>query len=246
MSIIEHLAALRTRLMYSMIWLVAGFVLSWFVREPLFDFMLEPLRLGADGTEMAADMHHKDLAEPIFVFLKLCFLTGTFAGAPGIFYNVWKFVAPALYEDEKRIAIPFVIAATAFFFGGAAFCYYIVLPNGYNFLLQFSVGVSQPELMMQEYFAITTKLLLGFALIFELPVFSAFFSAMGVITHRTLLTYWRAAVVVAFAMAALFTPPDVFTQMMMAGPLMVLYALSIAVAWFFSRDDEKDVDDEEE
>ncbi len=238
MSIIEHLAALRTRLLYSLVWLGIGFVFSWFFREPLFDFLLEPLRIGAETTELAADIHHKDLAEPIFVFLKMCFLTGVFAGAPGIFYNIWKFIAPALYKDEKRIAIPFVVAATVFFFGGGAFCYYVVLPHGYNFLLQFSADISQPELMMQEYFAITTKLLFGFAVIFELPVFSTFLSAIGVITHRTLLRYWRVAVVGAFAMAALFTPPDVITQGMMAGPLVVLYGLSVFSAWLFSRGEE--------
>ena len=234
MGILEHLAELRTRIIYSVIWIAVGFVVAWIWHEELFLVMLQPLETGA-STADAAQMHHKDLAEPIFVFLKISFLAGVFIGAPGILYNIWKFVAPGLYDSEKRLAVPFVLLATLFFFTGGAFCFFVVLPYGYNFLLQFSASISQPELMMAEYFAITTKLLLGFGIIFELPVFSMFLTIIGVIDHTTLLNYWRYAVVGAFLMAALFTPPDIVTQMMMAGPLMILYALSVGVAWFFSR-----------
>jgi sec-independent protein translocase protein TatC len=239
MSLMEHLADLRIRIIYSAAWFLVGCIIAWNFRETLFLFMKAPLELGADSAD-AATIHHKDLAEPFFVFLKITGVAGTFLALPGILYNVWKFIAPGLYKDEKRLAIPFVIMATGFFVGGAAFCYYMVLPFGYNVLLEFAAGVSSPQLMMQEYFQITSKLLLGFGLIFELPVFSMFFSALGVITHRTLLQYWRFAMVGAFLMAAIFTPPDILTQLMMAGPLVILYGLSIAIAWFFTRRNARD------
>ncbi len=232
MGLLEHLGELRQRVIYALVWLVVGFVVAWFFHEPLFEWMLVPLQQVAE--DHAADIHHKDLAEPIYVYLKLSLLAGAFIGAPGILYNVWKFIAPGLYDTEKRLVWPFVIFGTLFFGLGAAFCYYIVLPYGYNFLLEFSQPVSNPELMMAEYFALTTKLMFGFGVIFELPVFSMFLSMLGVITHRTLLEYWRYAFVGAFLMAALLTPPDVITQSMMAGPLVILYGLSIFVAWLFS------------
>lgn len=240
MGLLEHLAELRQRLIYSIAWLLVGFIAAWFVHEQLFEWMLIPLQQGADGVSQAqaAQMHHKDLAEPIYVFLKLSLLAGAFLAAPGILYNIWKFIAPGLYDSERKLVWPFVIMGTTFFLLGASFCYFIVLPYGYNFLLTFSEPVSDPQLMMAEYFAITTKLMFGFGVIFELPVFSMFLSILGVITHKTLLHYWRYAIVIAFLMAALLTPPDIITQSMMAGPLVVLYALSIFVAWIFSKDDE--------
>ncbi|MFB6263604.1 MAG: twin-arginine translocase subunit TatC [Bradymonadaceae bacterium] len=240
MSIMEHLVELRMRLLYSLIWLVTGALVCWFWVEPLFDFLLVPLREGvgqAEGID-SAKMHHKDLAEPIFVFLKTSLLGGVFLASPGILYNVWKFIAPGLYDSERRLAGPFVIAATAFFVLGGAFAYYLALPYAYAVLLDFSRGVSDPTLMMREYFALTTKLLFGFGVVFEMPVISMFLAMLGVITHRTLIRYWRIAMVVSVGLAALFTPPDVITQMMMAGPLLVLYGLSIGVAWIFSSTDE--------
>jgi len=164
---------------------------------------------------------------------------GAILAAPAILYHIWKFIAPGLYPSEKRLVAPFVFFATVFFFIGAAFCYLVVLPFGYQFLLEFT-DISDPQIMMSEYFSTTTKLLFGFGLIFELPVFSMFLSALGVITHRTLLKYWRIAVVSAFLMAALFTPPDILTQSMMAGPLLLLYGLSIGVAWIFTRRRKRD------
>jgi len=243
MSILEHLADLRIRIIYSTIWFALGFVVCWMFHEPLFEFLWDPLIAGADQleSEVSRDaveaMHHKDVTEPIYVFLKVSALGGGFLAAPGIFYNIWRFIAPGLYPSEKRLVAPFVFFATLFFFAGAAFCYAVVLPYGYRFLLGFT-NVSDPQIMMSEYFSTTTKLLFGFGVIFELPVFSAFLSKIGVITHRTLLEYWRYAVVAAFLLAALLTPPDIVTQAMMGGPLLVLYTLSVGVAWFFTSDDE--------
>jgi sec-independent protein translocase protein TatC len=232
MTVLEHLRELRTRLMQALGAVFLGFCLSWWQAEWVFnEILMQPLIMASP--EMA-QMHHKDLAEPFFVLLKTAIFCGIFLAMPFIFWQVWQFIAPGLYANEKRAAIPFVFLSSGFFVLGSGFCHSIVMPYGYLFLLNFSTGVSQPELMMNEYLALTTKLLLGFGIVFELPVFAMFLSMVGLITHRTLLKYWRHSTVIAFVVAAMLTPPDIVTQTMMAVPLIVLYFLSIGVAYFFT------------
>lgn len=238
MTVLEHLAELRRRVMWALVGLVVGFCISWAWVEPIFDYLLEPLR-SATADQTLSEMHHKDLAEPFFVLLKTAIFSAIFLGAPWLLLQVWLFIAPALYDNEKKLGIPFAILAAIFFYAGASFCFFLVMPYGYRFLLDFSLEVSQPELMMNEYLALTTKLILGFGFIFEMPVFSMFLSGIGVLTHRHLLKFWRYSVVIAFIIAAMLTPPDVVTQTMMAVPLVFLYFVSVGVAWFFTTRREK-------
>ena len=167
--------------------------------------------------------------------LKISLLAGVFGASPVVLYQAWKFIAPGLYAHEKRIALPFVVVATVFFFAGGAFCYYGVLPYGYRFLLDFGLQVSKPELMLDEYISLTTKLLFVFGLVFELPVFAMFLSALGVIDHTTLWKHWRAAVIGSFVLGAFLTPADPMTMVLLAVPLCLLFLLSVVVAYFFSR-----------
>jgi sec-independent protein translocase protein TatC len=238
MSFLDHLAELRRRIVYGLIAILVGFGICWFWITDIFHLLLLPLTIAAPEMDLA-QMHHKDLAEPFFTLLKLGIVCGIFVGSPVLLYNIWKFIAPGLYPNERKVVVPFVVLATFFFFLGASFCYFIVIPFGYRFLLDFSMQVSQPTLMMNEYFSLTMKLLLGFGIVFEMPVVAMFLSAVGIITHRTLLYHWRIAVVGAFIIAAMLTPPDVVTQAMMAGPLLILYGISVCVAWVFTRRREK-------
>lgn len=233
MTVIEHLYELRRRVLWAALGVAICVGISWGFVEEIFELLMMPLRAAAPNAELA-EMHHKDLAEPFFVLLKTAIFAGVFASVPWLLVQLWAFVAPGLYVHEKRVAIPFVLLATLFFVGGSSFCFFVVMPLGYEFLLLFSMEVSQPELMMNEYLALTTKLLLGFGLIFELPVFSMFLSWMGILTHHHLIKFWRHSVVAAFIIAAILTPPDVVTQTLMAVPLIVLYFVSIGVAWFFT------------
>lgn len=234
MSIIEHLGELRTRLLYSLIAIAVGCVIGWIWGEQVLTFLKVPLI--ESGMELeTTDIHHKGLAEPFYVMLKISLLAGVFMASPYVLYQAWKFVAPGLYADEKKVALPFVFVGTIFFFGGAAFCYYGVLPFGYRFLLEFGMNVSKPELMLEEYISLTTKLMFVFGAVFELPVFAMFLSALGVIDHNTLLKYWRGAVVGSFVLGAFLTPADPMTMMLLAVPLVVLYFLSVGVAWIFAR-----------
>lgn len=234
MTLFEHLAELRRRLIYSMIAIAGGFSVAWTWREDIFGFILVPLQKAAPTAEMAT-IHYKDLTEPFFTLVKTSFTAGIFLAIPVILFQIWKFIAPGLYPEEKRMAIPFVILATLFFLGGASFCYYFVMPFGFAFLFQFSDAVSSPTLMMQEHYGLALKMLLAFGAIFEMPVAAMFLSALGVITHETLIKHWRISIVFSFIFAAILTPPDVGTQIAMAIPLVILYGISIGVAYFFTK-----------
>lgn len=237
MSIIEHLAELRTRLIYSIIAIFIGVLVCWIWVDDLFIYLLHPLKMATpDGNIDVTKIHHKDLAEPFFAMLKIAVVAGIFASSPVSLYNLWKFVAPGLYAREKKIALPFVVMATIFFFGGAAFCFYAVLPFGYKYLIDFGLGVSSdPELMLSEYLSLTTKMLLVFGAVFELPILTAFLAGLGAIDHTTLLKHWRAAIIGSFVIGAFLTPPDPMTQSLLAGPLCLLYFLSVGVAFVFSK-----------
>jgi sec-independent protein translocase protein TatC len=234
MSLLEHLAELRVRLIYALAAVLIGTVICWTWADELFRFLLMPLHTAAPNAELA-QIHHKDLAEPFFALLKTAIMGGIFISLPVILYQVWAFVAPGLYDRERKMAIPFVFFATLCFVGGAAFCFFLVLPAGYGFLLEFGASISEAQLMVQEYYALTIKLLLVFGLTFELPVVAVFLSALGVIDHRTLARYWRVAVVGAFVAGAFLTPADPMTQCLLAVPLVLLYGVSIGMAWVVSR-----------
>lgn len=238
MTLFEHLTELRKRLVYALIAVFAGFCIAWTWAEELFKFILVPLEKAAPAQGMST-IHYQDLTEPFFTLVKTSLTAGVFIAIPVILWQIWKFIAPALYEDEKRLAIPFVFLATLFFFGGASFCYFFVMPYGFNFLFKFSEGFSQPTLMISKHYSLATRLLLAFGVVFELPVVSMFLSAMGVITHHTLIKYWRISVVCAFIFAAVLTPPDIGTQIAMAIPLIILYGISIIVAYFFTKRHER-------
>jgi sec-independent protein translocase protein TatC len=181
-------------------------------------------------------MHHRNLTEPFFVLLKTAIFAGIVLAVPVILYQIWKFVAPGLYPDERKVAIPFVIAGSFFFIAGIAFCYEIILPYAYRFLLTFGQEVTTPELMMEEFFGLTTKLLLAFGVVFEMPVFATFFARIGLITHKTLLRYWRHAIVACFVAGAMLTPPDIISQVFLAGPMIILYFVSVLSAWIFGKE----------
>jgi len=234
MTLLEHLGELRRRVIYSFIAVAVGFGVSWTWVEEIFKYILLPLEAAAPEAGMG-QINYKDLTEPFFTLIKTAIVAGVFLAIPVIFYQIWKFVAPGLYKHERRMAVPFVIIASVFFFIGTTFCYQFVMPYGFEFLFKFSQGVdANPTLMMSEHYNLAIKLLLAFGIVFEMPVAAMFLSAVGVITHRTLIEYWRISVVAAFIFAAMLTPPDIGTQLAMAIPLIILYGISIGVAYIFT------------
>ena len=235
MTFMEHLAELRQRLLYSAIAVVVAMIGAFFFAEYLFYWLVQPLVVALPEGEKA--IKYINPVEPFLVYLKLSFLAGLFIASPVVLYQAWRFVAPGLYPREKRAIVPFVLSGTLFFVGGALFCRYVVLPVGLLALMgvgsQAELFTAEPAITMREYFDVSTKLLLAFGLVFEMPVVVLFLSWIRLITYKTLLKHWRIAIVLSFLVAAILTPPDVGTQLMLAGPMIVLYFFSIGIAWVF-------------
>lgn len=237
MPLTAHLEELRTRLVRSLLAIAVGFAAAYAFADRLFELLTRPLLgLNQPGLEVTdVNLIGTGVAEAFFTKIKVAFLAGIFLASPVILYQIWRFVAPGLYDTEKRYARPFVFFGTVFFVAGAWFCYEIVMPVGYRFLIEQygSIGIS-PEIRISEYLTFTARMLLAFGVTFELPVFTFFFARLGVVTHQMMIAYTRYAVLVIFVLAAILTPgPDVASQLLMAGPLLLLYALSIGVAYVF-------------
>ncbi len=234
MPLTAHLEELRTRIIRALLALAVGGGVCWLVIEPLVSFLLAPLaHLRPDQSLVIGT----GLTEAFFTKLKVAVIGGLFLSCPFIFYQAWRFVAPGLYDRERRVALPFSIAASVFFIAGAAFCYWLVFPVAFEFFLgEFSsIGVAA-QIRISEYLSFVSRMLLAFGVTFELPVVTFFLARLGLVTHRTLLTWWRYAVVTIFIVAAVLTPgPDVASQMLMATPLLILYILSIGVAYMVAR-----------
>lgn len=164
-----------------------------------------------------------------FVALKVSFFAAILAALPFILYQLWLFVAPGLYNNEKKMIIPFVIGGSVMFFIGVLFAYYIVTPFGFQFLITFGSFLYTPLINIEDYVGFFTKIMMGFGIAFELPVFAYFLALLGLVTDRTLIDFFKYAVIIIFVTAALLTPPDILTQMLMAAPLVLLYGLSILI-----------------
>ena len=184
-----------------------------------------------------------------FVALKVAFFAAIVASLPVILWQIWLFIAPGLYENEKRMILPFVIGGTVMFAVGVAFAYYVVTPFGFDFLITFGSFKFTPLINIEDYVGFFTKIMFGFGLAFELPVFAYFLALLGLVDDRQMTAFFKYAIVVIFIIAALLTPPDVLTQLLMAGPLIILYGVSILIVKMVnpaSKDDDEEEDDEDE
>ncbi len=259
MPFVEHLRELRIRLRNAVIALAAGFVIAYSFKELVLVFMLKPLtQVWAEAkAENPAIGDSKlvfgSLVEPFWTYFSMALWAGIFVASPFIFYQIWKFIAPGLYKKERKFGVLFATCSALSFVAGALFCYFLVLPQVFEFLLgystrnlaeikslgkQFDLGEQVallPLLSMQEYLSFARKLLLGFGLVFELPLAIFFMSLIGLVTHRGLWKFNRWWIVLSFVISAILTPPDVISQTMMAGPLVVLYNLSIIIAWIVTK-----------
>ena len=234
MPLTAHLEELRTRIIRSLLAIAAGFLASYGFSERLVTWLLRPLTAIRPDQALVIGT---GVTDAFFTKLKVAGVAGVFVASPIVFYQAWQFVAPGLYERERRIAMPFSAAATFFFVAGAAFCYYLVFPVAFTFFLEefTSVGIS-PQIRVSEYLTFTSRMLLAFGATFELPVVTFFLARVGLVTHRMMIAGARYAIVVIFIVAAVLTPgPDVASQMLMATPLLVLYALSIGIAYLAGR-----------
>lgn len=231
MPLMEHLKELRVRLVRSIIALSVGFLVAYAFVNPIFHLLIQPLR------EVSHDkvlLIGTGIGEAFFTKIKVALIASLFISSPAVLYEVWKFIAPGLYQSERRMAKPFVVFTTVFFVLGGYFCWAVVLKIGYAFFLSeyASIGVT-PTLRISEYLSFSAKLLLAFAITFEMPVLAFFLTRLGIIDYHWLIRQFRYAVVVIFVIAAALTPPDFVSQFLLAIPLLALYGVSIGVSHFF-------------
>ncbi len=231
-SFTGHLEELRKRLIVCFIAVGTGFAVSYGFKEKLFQILSRPLVSAMGASDR---LIFTGLSEAFFTYLKVAFLSGLMLSAPVILYQFWIFVAPGLYNKERRLLIPVVSLSSFFFIGGALFGYFVVFPFGFKFFLSFATETIQPLPSMREYLSFSSKLLLAFGLVFELPLIITFLARLGIVSVDFLKKNRKYAILLFFAGAAMLTPPDVVTQIMMALPLMVLYEISIVGARIFGK-----------
>jgi len=238
-----HLVELRKRLGISVAVLFVTFFICFNFWEPILAIMIAPLETVLPA---GSEVIFTKVQEPFFTALKVSFFTAFLLSLPIIFWQFWLFVAPGLYENEKKLVVPFVLFATIMFLSGATFCYYIVVPLGFDFLVNFGAQLFKALPSIGEYVSFFTKLLFGFGLAFELPVITFFFAKLGFVTDKSLIRFFRYAIIIIFLVSALLTPPDILTQFLMAGPLVILYGISILVARAVNPELDEDEDDDED
>ena len=230
--LMEHLEELRKRVTYILLILIFVFSICYWQSKFFFGVVTAPL---VEVLPEASNLAMLKLTEGFFMELKLSFMAALFFSMPFIFYNLWRFIAPGLYVHEKKYVTGFVISASLLFFCGAAFAYFLVFPIGFKFFLHYAEGAVIASLSIEWYLSFVTKMLLGFGLVFELPVFTFFLAKMGIVTADMMRKYRRYSILGIFIVAAVLTPPDVFSQLMMAAPLLILYEISIYIAQIFGR-----------
>jgi sec-independent protein translocase protein TatC len=235
MTLFEHLGELRNRLIISVLSVLVCAVVVFFFTPEIIQFLIQPYHNAFPEHALIAT----GPADAIMVRLKTAVFGGFLIGLPILFHQLWLFVAPGLYEHEKRMVFPFVLSTSALFFFGVAFCFVTIVPVALTFFAeQFQTleGVT-PSVRLEEYLSLVIQFLLAFGVTFELPVIAFLFGRMGVINDRSLIVGARYAIVGIFVLAAVLTPsPDVLSQVLMAGPLLVLYGVSVVIVKYTARD----------
>jgi sec-independent protein translocase protein TatC len=230
MSFLEHLDELRKRLVHIAAYVGIGFVVSWLFHQRIYDFIAAPMvRTLPPGKHLV----YTSITDPFTVYMKVAFVGGIFLTIPFILYEVWKFIAPGLYQKEKKYVVPFLISSILLFLLGASFCYVIILPTTFKFLNQMGSSFD-PMIKIDEYLDFTNMMILGLGLIFEMPVIVAFLSIFGLVSAKFLWDKFRYAMIGIVILAALISPTgDAFNLMVWSAPMILLYIISIGVAAIF-------------
>jgi len=245
-----HLVELRKRLAISAGSLIVMFFVMFYFHEPILNWMVEPLNtalieVGKKSVHAADGMiTTSQVGGAFFVALKVAFFAAIMGALPVILSQIWMFIAPGLYANEKKMIIPFVVGGTVMFTSGVLFAYYVVTPFGFDFLISFGSFKFTPLINIEDYVGFFTKIMFGFGLAFQLPVFAYFLALLGLVNDKQMIAFFKYAIVIIFVVAALLTPPDVLTQLLMAGPLIILYGVSILIVKMVNPEEEEDEDEE--
>jgi len=249
-----HLVELRKRLGISVGSLIVMFFVMFYFHEFLLNWMVEPLNdalieVGKKSVHAADGMiTTSQVGGAFFVALKVAFFAAIVGALPIILSQIWLFIAPGLYAHEKKMLIPFIIGGTVMFVIGVMFAYYVVTPFGFDFLITFGSFKFTPLINIEDYVGFFTKIMFGFGLAFELPIFAYFLALLGLVDDKQMAAFFKYAIVIIFVVAALLTPPDVLTQLLMAGPLIILYGFSILIVKMVNpaKPEEEEEEEEEE
>jgi sec-independent protein translocase protein TatC len=243
MSLIDHLTELRKRLLWSFLYIIIIFIICFYFASDLFYFLAQPL-VDLLQTDKGQGFIYTALQEAFFTELKIAFFFALFFAFPLIAIQIWKFIAPGLYRSEKNAFLPFLIATPILFFTGGAMVYYLISPLAWNFFLSYQnmsdSGVPiRLEAKMGEYLSLMMRFIFAFGLAFQLPVVLGLLAKVGLVTHGSLKKFRKYAIVIAFLAAAFLTPPDPFSQISLALPIILLYEISIYIAKIIQKNKSK-------
>ncbi len=232
-SFVEHLTELRSRLVRSIIYLFLFFILCYFFAENIYNFLVEPYANAVKDDGLNRRMIFTALHETFITYLKVAFFAAMFISSPIILTQIWKFVAPGLYKNEKRALLPYLIATPTLFLLGGMLVYYLIMPLAIKFFLTFETSAQfnnlpiQLEAKVNEYLSLIMRLIFAFGISFQLPVLLSLLARVGFVDSKYLKERRKYVIVIIFAVAALLTPPDPITQIGLGIPLLILYELSI-------------------
>jgi sec-independent protein translocase protein TatC len=231
MGFLDHLEELRKRIVYSIIAVGVGFGVCWWKVERIYDFMQRPIIDVLHNHHLPEHLGYLNPTDPFNLYLKVAALSGLFLTSPFVLYQVWMFISPGLYRNEKKYVIPFMVSTIFLFLSGGYFGYRIVYPRALGFLID--VGKQfQPMITIGEYTNLFLSIVLGMGLIFEMPILVFFLALMGIMSPEFMVKNFRYSILVIFIIAAIVTPtPDIVNMCVFAAPMVVLYGLSIGVAY---------------
>jgi len=231
MSLLEHLEELRRRIIYSLIAIAVGFGLAWNYAESIFKLMEQPVISALRANHLSEKLVYTNPTEPFNIYLKIGLIAGLFIASPAVLYQVWMFISPGLYRNEKKYVLPFLFFTVGLFLAGGYFGYRIVYPAALTFLIDYGREF-QPMITIGEYTDLFLTVIVGLGIVFELPTLVFFLALMGVVDAGFLWRNIRYAILAMFFIAAVLTPTtDILNMCIFAGPMVALYLLSIGIAW---------------
>lgn len=234
MSFLDHLTELRRRLIWSVLAIAILFAPAYYFSNEIFEFLMKPL---IENLPEGSSLIFTRPAEGFTTYLKVSFFAALFLAVPFILYQAWRFIAPALYKEEKKIVVPFILFGSLFFAGGAAFCYYVASPPAFKFLLnEYSSEYVKAFPTIREALSFLMALIFGFGLVFEFPLIIFILARIGLVTSKWLREKRKYAVIISAMIAAILTPTtDAISMMLMFVPIVIFYELGIVVAWLFGK-----------
>ncbi len=231
MGFLDHLEELRRRLVYSIAAVAAGFAACWGYHLKIYAIMQKPIMDALRANGMSEKLVYLNPVDPFNLYLKIAALAGLFLASPFVLYQVWMFISPGLYRNEKRYVLPFMASTIALFAGGGYFGYMVIYPRALEFLIGFGKQF-QPMITISEYTSLFLSIILGMGLVFEMPILIFFLALMGIVSAGFMFKNFRYAILVIFILAAIVTPtPDVLSMCIFAAPMVALYGISIGIAW---------------